>query len=197
MSTVLLANNIIPLVQPYSAEPWGYNGYEKVTELPNDIVDWVLVELRSDDTTVAAKRAAFIRKDGQLVDLNGISKIAFKDIPSGNYHTVIYHRNHLPLMSSEKLLITNKSDLTDLTNQSNISSITPSSDLGGGVFGMYAGDTNGSSIITFSDATCIIQNNTRINYNIADVNLSGIVTFADVTSVINNNTKATNLKIIK
>ncbi|NOH00346.1 MAG: LamG domain-containing protein [Ignavibacteriae bacterium] len=197
MSTNLLDDQVIPLDQPYSAEPWNYDGYERVAEIPNDIVDWVLVEVRSDDTTIVAKRAAFLRKDGKVVDLNGISNVAFKDLASDEYYISIIHRNHLSILSADKVNIGNHSQLLDMTKAENVFGSESVSDLGNGVFGMYAGDTNCSSIITYADAMGIVQKNTKSGYNIADVNLSGIVTYADVTHVVNNNTKSANFKVNK
>jgi hypothetical protein len=66
-------------------------------------------------------------------------------------------------------------------------------DLGGNVFGMYAGDANNSAIITAADVTPIIANLNLADYKDADVNMSGIVTAADVTKIISNLNKATNV----
>jgi hypothetical protein len=47
MTTILNAEGLIPLSQPYNNVPWNYNGTEYVGSIPNtDIVDWVLIELR-------------------------------------------------------------------------------------------------------------------------------------------------------
>ena len=47
MNTVLNAQNLIPLTQPFNVAPWNYAGTELVSSIPNpDIVDRVLVELR-------------------------------------------------------------------------------------------------------------------------------------------------------
>ncbi len=46
MNTTLNQGTLIPLNQPYNTAPWNYNGTENVTNIPPDIVDWVLVELR-------------------------------------------------------------------------------------------------------------------------------------------------------
>jgi len=113
------------------------------------------------------------------------------------YFISVVHRNHLSIISSEKVSLRNHSQLLDLTKSENVLGEETTADLGNGVYGMYAGDTNCSSIITYSDAMSIIQKNTKSGYNIADVNLSGIVTFADVTHVVNNNTKSAIFKVKK
>lgn len=92
----------IPLIQPYNIAPWSYAGTETLTSIPTDIVDWVLVELRdgTDATTTVMQRAALLRKDGTIVDLDGTSALAFKDLLLDDYYVVVRHRNHLGIMSS-------------------------------------------------------------------------------------------------
>ncbi len=99
MHTLLASAGVVPLSQPYNTEPWNYNGSESFEELPTDAVDWVLVELRSDDTEayqVIDRSAGMLLKDGTVsVSLDAE---AIKD-----FFLVVYHRNHLPLMSRELL----------------------------------------------------------------------------------------------
>ena len=101
----------LPLTQPYNTAPWNYTGTESVTTIPNyDIVDWILLELRDAPTaeeatsgTTIATLAAFLRNDGKIVSLDGISnpRIAV-DISDGLF-IVIRHRNHLAIMNSTPL----------------------------------------------------------------------------------------------
>ena len=60
MNTTL--NGVLPLTQPYNGSPWEYYGDEQVSEMPIDVVDWILVELRTGTAaaTVVATRAAFL-----------------------------------------------------------------------------------------------------------------------------------------
>lgn len=106
MSTKLNNDEIIPLNQPFTDPPWDYNGTESVTEIPDAVVDWVLVELRDkvDNTNIIAQRAAFVLKNGKVVDLDGINPVAFSLIPD-NYYIVIKHRNHLSVMSANPVSI--------------------------------------------------------------------------------------------
>ncbi|MCB9087627.1 MAG: S8 family serine peptidase [Calditrichae bacterium] len=73
MFTNLLNSGFIPLAQPFSGAPWHYPGTESVSAVPADVVDWVLIELRSDITanSAVAFRAAFLKSDGSIVDLDG------------------------------------------------------------------------------------------------------------------------------
>lgn len=98
----------VPLTQPYSASPWSYTGSE-TTDLSfittNNIVDWVYIELRTGSsagnaTTVVARRAALVKDNGVIVDTNGSIEIDFGSVNSGNYYIAVFHRNHLPIISS-------------------------------------------------------------------------------------------------
>ncbi|MCD4769657.1 MAG: SBBP repeat-containing protein, partial [Bacteroidales bacterium] len=102
----------LPLTQPYNIAPWNYTGTESVTAIPNvDIVDWVLVELR--DTTEAQyatgstkieQQAAFLLNDGSVVGLDGIDPIScISTTITSNLFVVIWHRNHLGVLSAYPL----------------------------------------------------------------------------------------------
>ena len=94
----------VPNNQPFNTDPWSYPGTETASiTVGSDIVDWVLVELRTGDTpstatTVVETKAALLKSDGTIVDADGFTNLNF-DVPSGDYYIVIYHRNHLPIMT--------------------------------------------------------------------------------------------------
>ena len=98
----------IPLTQPYNESPWGYNGSE-TTDLTfintNYLVDWVYIELRSSTsaataTNVVSRRAALVKDNGVIIDTNGSADIDFGGVSPGDYYLVVFHRNHLPIISS-------------------------------------------------------------------------------------------------
>ncbi|MCB9219243.1 MAG: hypothetical protein H6610_07275 [Ignavibacteriales bacterium] len=72
-----------------------------------EIVDWIVVELRTGTAanTKISSRAAFLKNDGSIVDIDGYSAVSFNGISSGNYYVVVYHRNHLPIMSANPILV--------------------------------------------------------------------------------------------
>src|ERR1700748_1357905 len=54
----------------------------------NNIVDWVFIELRNTTTpgnAVQQTRSALLQRDGDIVDIDGVSPIYFKDIDPNNY----------------------------------------------------------------------------------------------------------------
>jgi len=97
-----------PSSQPYNDPTWGYDGTESVAILPSGIVDWVLVELRQADlaahatgATLFARRAGFLKQDGSVVDLDGISPLKFYHASvTKNIFPVIRHRNHMAVMAA-------------------------------------------------------------------------------------------------
>lgn len=153
MTTALRIGGFIPFNQPYHSSPWNYAGTEQVASIPANIVDWILIELRTgiSSSTKIATRAAFIRADGSVVDIDGVSPVGFPGIPLGTYYIVVRHRNHLAIMSANPATINGASSLYDFTtSESQAYGTTPMATLSGGVFGMYAGDVNGNGTLKYS-----------------------------------------------
>jgi len=96
----------IPSSQPFNQLPWNFIGTEFSETIPTNIVDWVLVSLRSDlaATSTVAQRAGFVNSSGEIVDLDGESPLAFV-VDDGSYYVVVEHRNHIPIMSNEKVML--------------------------------------------------------------------------------------------
>jgi lysophospholipase L1-like esterase len=158
--TTALNPTYLPTNQPYNIAPWDYDGAESVSSgffasNPN-IVDWVLVELRTGTepdsaTTIDTTRAAFILNDGRIVDLDGSSFLNFSGILENNYYIAVHHRNHLAVMSNTSYSTSNiVHDFTTGSAKFHGGS-AGAADLGSGVWGMIAGDANGDGIVNYSD----------------------------------------------
>jgi uncharacterized protein YjdB len=67
----------------------------------NAIVDWVMVELRNATapTQRLATRAGLLQRDGDVVDVDGVTPLKFPGMPMNNYYIAVKHRNHLSVMS--------------------------------------------------------------------------------------------------
>ena len=89
MSTTLNSKGLLPVSQPYNNPPWNYNGTESVSQIPSGVVDWILVKLKENDSTSVKTRAAFIKSDGNIVDLDGTSPVTFNDILPDNYYVAL------------------------------------------------------------------------------------------------------------
>ena len=189
----------IPLSQPYN-DPlkWNYQGTESVSSIPNaDVVDWVLVELRetSGDASTAlpdsmiTQQAAFILKDGSIVGMDGTSPLLFDNEITDNLYVVVYHRNHLPVMSSGPLTAA-KGDYTwDFTIPAGQAYGTDALiDLGGGVYGMIGGDTDANSFVDLDDKNMNwFPNVGKAGYFGSDLNLDSQVNNIDKNDIWEHN----------
>ncbi len=81
------------------------------------IVDWAFVELRSksDNSIVQATRAGLLQRDGDIVDLDGLSCLSFPGIALDSYFVAVRHRSHLGTMTKYGQSATNLQNLVDLT----------------------------------------------------------------------------------
>ncbi len=77
MDDNLFIQNLIPKSQPYKVSPRNYSGVESVFYFPSKIIDWILIELRTntDSASTISERAGFLKPDGSIVDLDGISRL--------------------------------------------------------------------------------------------------------------------------
>lgn len=67
----------------------------------NAIVDWIFTEIRSADNpnTVITTRSGLLQRDGDVVDVDGISDLNFPDLTATQFYVVVRHRNHIASMS--------------------------------------------------------------------------------------------------
>ncbi len=110
MDDMLRKKGFIPLTEPYTGLPsfvhFGEGGGETTTDVvlsmrgDDAIVDWVFIELRSasDAKTIISTRAGLIQRDGDIVDVDGVSNLTFT-VPNESYFISIKHRNHLGAMT--------------------------------------------------------------------------------------------------
>ncbi|GBD89951.1 putative endoglucanase [bacterium BMS3Abin04] len=106
-------SSVIPFEQPYNVSPWNYSGNETIDDSftnSNKIVDWVLVELRTgvspgSATNVVARKAVPVNEDGFIIDPNYRTTNVKFGVDPGEYFIVVYHRNHLAVMSSQKVML--------------------------------------------------------------------------------------------
>ncbi|MBN1339185.1 MAG: hypothetical protein JXA03_07670, partial [Bacteroidales bacterium] len=162
MTPFLNVFGFIPLSQPYSGQPWNYAGTESVTAIPNpDVIDWVLVELRettgnpstaSSDSLVGIK-AGFLLKDGSVTAPDGVSDLVFSHDVQANLYAVVWHRNHLGIMSNYPL-VENSSiysyDFTISGNQVYGGSLAHK-EVSPGIWAMVAADGNADRQVNNND----------------------------------------------
>ncbi len=192
MTTTLQSSGLIPITQPFNTAPWNYAGAESVVSVPAGVVDWVLLELRQADqpanatsATIIKKRAAFLKSDGSIVELDGTSPVRFYNATiTQNLYPVVRHRNHLSIMANNA--VTKSSgiytyDFSTALSQAyggalGYKQIASSPD----VFGMVTGDINqdGSVYTTDFDLWAASAGSANV-YNSSDLNLDGNVYTSD------------------
>ena len=163
MDHKLKSSGVIPLAQPYSVSPWNYNGPETVLYIPGiDIVDWVLLELRqapyvdyATNATIVARQAAFVKADGEVVAIDGLSWPRFDLPPSDDYYLVVWHRNHLGILSSIPITKVEQSMSYDFTTgpEQYYHGLQGAKELAPGIWGMIAADLNGDGTVNDTDKT--------------------------------------------
>jgi hypothetical protein len=161
MNGGLRTNEKIPLSQPYSTLIFSgsdaYSGTETSTQAifdNNAIVDWVLVELRNATTpsTIVARRAALLQSDGDIVDTDGTSPLAFTGVATGTYHIVVRHRLCLATRTATAVALLNGNPISlNFTNNTNALSGSMKNLGGSGVYALYSGDTDRDGDIDATD----------------------------------------------
>ena len=190
---------IIPLSQPYNVSPWNYSGTETVAAIPADVVDWVLVEFRdaadaesATSATMIQQQAAFILNNGSIITIDGSSDIALNQNIDQSLFVVVFHRNHLAIMSANPLTETGGVYTYDFTTPEGQANGTDAQkNLGSGLYGMYAGDSDANGTVESGDKIIWGTQAGLKGYFSGDYNMNGQVTNQDKNEIwFENNGKA-------
>jgi hypothetical protein len=196
MLTTLNEKNLIPLKQPYSSSPWNYSGGEKVNAMPANVSDWILIEFAAPDYKEKICRACLLNSNGNVSDTDGSNYVKFDNIAAGEYYVIIYHRNHLPLVTSAVLEINSDSLRLDFTKSDSVTANSLSvTDLGDGNLGMISGDGNSDGKIDKSDLMDIAKDIFKLGYYNCDLDMNGIVNVLDYERAQRNLMKKTLVKL--
>lgn len=160
MSDALRAAALIPATEPYTALGFAHvagGGGETVnsqvlnTTGNNAIVDWVFVELRSPapSYTVLATRSALVQRDGDIVDVDGTSAVAFS-IAAGSYHVVVRHRNHLGIMSASAVAMGTTAGSIDFRSTTTATYGSDAQRTVGSTRTMWTGDCGGNGTVMYT-----------------------------------------------
>ncbi|MCD4696362.1 MAG: hypothetical protein K8S16_09005 [Bacteroidales bacterium] len=190
MTTMLNTAGLIPLSQPFYIQPWQYAGSENVTSIPNaNIVDWVLIELRdttdaasANSTSVIARQAAFLTNNGTVVGLDGSSILSFDNSITHNLFVVVWHRNHLGIMSANAVTQSGGIYIYDFSNGAGqaYGETDAQKYFDNGIWGMIAGDGNADGVINLNDKINVwSQQVGTTGYKTADYNMEGQVNNQD------------------
>ncbi|MDB5201478.1 MAG: hypothetical protein JWQ27_887 [Ferruginibacter sp.] len=211
-------HGVIPTTEPYSAigganfTSSGSGGGETITpgvfgiaasSTANDIVDWVFLQLHDGTTgTVVSSRAALLKRNGDIVETDGVSPVNFAGNAAASYYVSIKHRNHLGIRTAGNLSLAkttntayNFSDnLTKAYNNPAITNNPAMITLAAGVYGLYTGNAN-SDISVRVTGNASLSDYQRIlttlgsaltvgpTYSASDVNMDGTVRVTGTASL--------------
>lgn len=215
---------LLPLAQPYSTiyAHVGEGGTETIqpsvlSTTGNDaIVDWIFIELRdkSNPSTVLDTRAALLQRDGDVVDIDGVSPVRIV-APIGTYHVAVRHRNHLGAMTNSPILLHRAMNVIDLRDPLTATWGSEATKQSGNIMMMWSGNTVTDNSLKYvglqNDRDPILTtiggttpNNTVPGYHRDDTNMDGVIRYvgtgndrdpilANIGSISPNNTRAEQL----
>ena len=184
MHTILKDKQLLPLRQPFNTAPWNYQGTEKVTTIPDGVVDWVLLVGRTAEGQPLSQAAGFINQAGELLSIDGTKGIALDQV-SGN-HFSIHHRSHLAILSAQPY----EGGIIDFTTAANLAQGNAAMKNVNGILCLYAGDYDGTGIINTIDFNTWKSDGAAINqYLPIDGDGNGIINATDYNLWINNRSK--------
>ncbi len=189
MRDSLRESGLLPTTSPYgdgaSVSPTVFDSTGA-----NAIVDWVFVELRegpdNENTTVVTSKAALLQRDGDIVDIDGVSTVTFTE-EDGDYFIAIKHRNHIGIVAAVPAPLSGTATAVDFTQDitaakgENLALTT----LVNGTFAMIAGDADGSSQILNTDITeALTLAGGGEGYSTADADMNGFVLNSDIQLLV-------------
>jgi len=196
MQTVLRERDLIPRETPSDYPFQLHQGLTGVSAsvLPDSVVDWVVMELRSEIT--GGRRyyaAALLSKNGHVLHPGDMGPVSVRSIRTGMYHLVMHHRNHLSVMSAQRVAV--QPDKTvrriDLTAGGNVlggaSALTPvRTAWGDRVWAAPVGDAQRSSSIDRDDWARWLDASPETGYLVLDTSMDGVVSTNDLNLIWNN-----------
>lgn len=145
MSTSL--NPLLPLSSPYLEDPIS------VAHIPPDVVDWVLLELRTDqDAEPVYAKSMWMDKRGYL-KIPGKTLFAMTNSPPGPYFIKLKHRNHIPISSAQSFLLSTTGVPTELDLSLSANILVPNAaiSVAPGVMALRAGDADQNGAVGNND----------------------------------------------
>ena len=202
MGDAVRSAGLVPVSEPYTGLGYAHTGgggseFTTPTVLGvtgnNAIVDWVLLELRdnANSSSIVATRAALVQRDGDIVDVDGVSAVTFNVAP-GNYYVAVRHRNHLGCMTATAVSLSAAPATVNYTTLATATFGTAARKTSGGAVSvqlLWAGDVTFNGQIKYTgsgnDRDPVLTtvgsttpNNTVLNtYSTRDVNLNGQVKY--------------------
>lgn len=206
MSKNLNLSGLIPNNQPFSEAPYFHTGTENLdNNVPSDMVDWVLVELRTGtpsltgdkSTTTIETVAALLMADGSIFGPDKQPGIKFTSVvPGDEYYFCVRHRNHLDVLTATSISGSTFMSYNFTSNSDKAFGVEQVKATIDGFYAMHAGDYNQDGVIQTTDYD-VWQSDPAVNntYNRADGNLDGVVQATDFDTWFPNKAKVGTIEI--
>lgn len=206
MNTTLFDEGFLPIDQPFNTAPWNYDGLETlIAPTDADIVDWLYIQFRetSGDASTAISdslldhQAAVLLSDGTIARPDGSPFIYYNGNITKDLYVVIYHRNHLSVMSATPVVGFSNSYFHNFTDGLSKAYLDGQKALDGGMFGMIAGDSDANGTVNMDDKDINWKNEAgNAGYYPSDLNMDSQVNNLDKTETwepnIDSETKVPN-----
>jgi len=195
MADSLRKLNFVPLTEPYTAMGHTVTGPTTVAASvlavtgSNAVVDWALVEVRSNSSphAVLEARVGLLQRDGDVVAPDGSSPLGFCP-NAGTYRVAVRHRNHLGAMTGNGVALSGTSTTVDFTLSGTATYGTGARKVVGSVTALWAGNVDPDAVLLYTGQdndrdpvlTAVggsVPTNTVSLYSGADVNMDGTVKY--------------------
>ncbi|MCB2219726.1 MAG: PKD domain-containing protein [Bacteroidetes bacterium] len=203
METTLNSSGYLPLIQPFNpstpyydnASPvWQYNGSEYAPGFfPSNVVDWVQVQCRDANSpanatsaTTVATEACLLLEDGSIVAADGSSMLNFNFSIAQDLYVVVFHRNHLGIISNNPVTQVGGVYSYDFSSGQNqvYGGSNAHKQIEPGVWGMVAADGNANGLIQNTDETAVWKSDLGSSgYKGGDFDLNGLTQNTDETNL--------------
>lgn len=173
MSTELQQYNYLPMpppdIYPYNLVPNRAEYSRADGQLPDSVVDWVVLEFRTNFALEGTKKLMLLKADGRIVDMYGNEQVLFHDDGTlvqydqtgqpedddktdlgASFYVVLRHRNHSAVISNQpEGFVPGQQTFVDFTHPAHVmggvNSLKPidkNTIDGSFIYGMLAGDIN-------------------------------------------------------
>ncbi|MBL7981514.1 MAG: right-handed parallel beta-helix repeat-containing protein [Flavobacteriales bacterium] len=154
------------------------------------VVDWVVLELRNNNAgyTVAERRAALLRANGDVTAVDGSVQIPFTTTTAGKF-LVVRHRNHLGVVAQSPIGVNGQ--VVDFTQTSTVIYGVEPTQVNGARRALWPGDTNMDGTVRYTgqdndrdpilnQVGGVVPTNTTTGYNRYDINMDGVVKYSGI-----------------
>ncbi len=160
--------------------------------IPANAVDSINIEIRDSVTASNASvrlfQPAWLLKDGSIRKFSDTTKTCVEySAGAGSFYVIVRQRNHLSVMSSSAQFFDGSTCTTYKFSYSSQSAYGNGAMAAVGPFyALFAGDVNGSGIISAADGNIVFLSTSSGLYSTSDTNLSGDTNADDANLVLTN-----------